>query len=41
MEIKQGSVVQITDGNHAWFPSLLIVSEVKSWGVQTRLILES
>ena len=29
-----GDIIQITDSNDKWFPCLLIVSEVKSWGVQ-------
>lgn len=33
-EFKEGDVIQITDSNDKWFPCLLIVSEVKSWGVQ-------
>ena len=31
--IKSGNIVQITDVTHPWFPCLLIVGEVKSWGV--------
>jgi hypothetical protein len=30
----KGDIVQITDPAHAWFPCLLIVDEVKIWGVQ-------
>jgi len=33
-DIEKGDIVQITDQAHAWFPCLLIVDEVKSWGVQ-------
>lgn len=33
-EIKEGDIVQITDENHHWFPCLIIVSEVKGFGVQ-------
>jgi len=32
-EIHEGDIVQIVDESHAWFPCLLVVSEVKSWGV--------
>ncbi len=32
--MKQGTIIQITDDTHPWFPALLIVDEVKSWGVQ-------
>ena len=27
-------IVQITDPDHHWFPALIIVSEVKSFGIQ-------
>jgi hypothetical protein len=27
-------IVQITDQAHPWFPCLLLVTEVKSWGIQ-------
>lgn len=33
-QIKEGSVVQITDETHAWFPAFVLVTEVKSWGIQ-------
>ena len=33
MGYANGDVIQITDEKHAWFPALLIVSEVKTWGV--------
>mgnify|MGYP001588327138 CR=1 FL=1 len=32
-EIQEGDIVQIIDETHAWFPCLLVVSEVKLWGV--------
>ena len=28
-----GDIIQITDEKHAWFPCLLIISDVKQWGV--------
>lgn len=31
---ERGDIVQITDPEHPWYPCLLIVGEVKSWGVQ-------
>lgn len=34
-----GDIVQIVDEDHAWFPCLLIVSEVKSWGVQAYALI--
>ena len=32
--MSPGDIVQITDPSHPWYPALLIVDEVKSWGVQ-------
>jgi hypothetical protein len=32
--MQVGTIVQITDEKHHWFPCLIIVSEIKSWGVQ-------
>jgi hypothetical protein len=32
--MRIGDIVQIVDEKHPWYPCLLIVSEVKSWGVQ-------
>ena len=34
-----GDIVQIIDEQDAWFPSLLIVTEPKSWGVQGCVIV--
>jgi hypothetical protein len=39
MKFKQGDIVQIVDEKHAWFPSLLVVEEPKSWGVQAYAIV--
>ena len=33
MDISTDDIIQITDEKHAWFPALLIVTEVKNWGV--------
>lgn len=33
-DFKVGDIVQITRQTHLWFPCLVIVSEVKSWGSQ-------
>lgn len=33
MEIKEHDIVQITDETHPWFPALLVVTEVKAWGI--------
>lgn len=33
METK-GDIIQITNEEHPWFPALLVVTEVKNWGVQ-------
>ena len=32
--IKAGDIVQITERSNKWFPSIIVVSEVKSFGVQ-------
>lgn len=37
--MKAGDIVQIIDEVHAWYPSLLIVDEVKTWGVQAYVIM--
>lgn len=34
-----GDIIQITKTDDPWFPALLIVDEVKSWGVQAYTIL--
>ena len=31
--IREDDIVQITDEEHHWYPCLLIVDEVKPWGV--------
>jgi len=33
-QLVPGDIVQITDPFHPWFSCLLIVTEVKSWGIQ-------
>ena len=33
MDIKRGDIIQIEDPEHHWFPCLLVVDEVKNWGV--------
>ena len=38
-EIKKNDIVQITDENDNWYPCLLIVDEVKSWGIQGYLTI--
>lgn len=30
---KVNDIVQIVDDHHPWFPCLMIVEEVKTWGV--------
>ena len=32
--VQSGDIVQIVQESHPWFPCLLMVTEVKSWGVQ-------
>jgi len=34
IELKKGDIIQITNDDDKWFPCLLIVDEVKNWGVQ-------
>ncbi len=38
-QIAPGNIIQITDEAHSWYPALLIVDEVKSWGVQAYVII--
>ena len=35
----KGDVVQITDQEDAWFPCLIVVSELKSFGVQGYIVI--
>ena len=39
VEISEGDIVQIVDQEHPWFPALLIVNEVKNWGVQAVVLI--
>lgn len=32
--VQAGDVVQITDPSHQWYPALVTVTDVKSWGIQ-------
>ena len=32
MTLESGTIVQITDASHHWFPALIIVDEPKSFG---------
>jgi hypothetical protein len=32
--VRENDIIQITDPENKWFPCLLVVSEVKSWGIQ-------
>lgn len=34
MEAINGDIVQIVDENHHWFPSLVVVTELKAFGIQ-------
>ena len=34
LDIQAHDIVQIIDEQHAWYPCLLVVTEVRSWGVQ-------
>lgn len=33
-EMEKNEIVQITDETHPWFPTLVVIDEVKSWGIQ-------
>ena len=37
--IEKGTIVQITNKEHNWFPCLIIVDEVKTWGIQGYLVV--
>jgi hypothetical protein len=37
--MKFGDIVQIIDVQHPWYPCLLIVDEVKPWGIQAACII--
>ena len=34
MELKRGSIIQANENAKGWYGTVLIVDEVKSWGVQ-------
>jgi len=34
MEIKKGDIVQVTSSENKWYPCLVIVSDVKEFGIQ-------
>lgn len=38
-EMRTGDVVQIVDVTHAWYPCLMLVGEVKTWGVQACVLV--
>ena len=35
--VCKGSLIQVNEKNHDWFGCVMIVDEVKSWGVQAYL----
>lgn len=37
--LQPGDVIQIVDVDHVWYPALLIVDEVRAWGVQAYCIV--
>jgi hypothetical protein len=37
--MSPGAIVQIIDRDHHWWPALLIVDKVHSWGVQAYAII--
>lgn len=36
---KENDIVQIIDATHPWYPALMIVEEVKVWGVQAYCLI--
>jgi hypothetical protein len=38
-ELLCGDIIQVTDETHHWYPCLLIVQEVRTWGVQAYLVI--
>lgn len=38
-EIKSGDIVQVTDKHDKWYSCLLVVDEVKSWGIQAYITI--
>lgn len=39
--MEKGTIVQITNEDHQWFPCLIIVDKIKSWGIQGYTIIPS
>ena len=37
--MEKGTIVQIVNANNRWFPSLIIVDEIKNWGIQGYIII--
>lgn len=37
----KGDVIQITNKDNKWYPCLLVIDEVKSWGVQAYAFMPS
>ena len=40
-ELNEGDIIQITDESNKWYPCLLVISEVKPWGVQAYITIPS
>jgi hypothetical protein len=32
--MERNQIVQVTNEKHHWYPALVVVDEVKSWGIQ-------
>ncbi len=41
MEIEEADIVQITNPEHHWYPCLIVVNEVKSFGCQGYAVIPS
>lgn len=39
VNIEKGDIVQIVNQDHAWFGCLLVVDEIKKWGVQAYCLI--
>lgn len=37
--VENGDIIQVTDDKDKWYPCLLIVDEVKSWGVMAYMTI--
>lgn len=38
-KLEKGSIVQIANEDHQWFPCLIVVDEIKSFGIQGYIVM--